>query len=134
MRKRTCFLLLIVAMAFSGNSTGHCQDAAESASIHKEVTADEFRRAARNGDLETVMKGIEAGVDVDAKSAYGATALFFACDRGQEKVVNYLLEQGADPNVKDSFYKATPVTWSMMGEIRTSLSVLSNTEEILRTC
>jgi outer membrane protein assembly factor BamB len=105
MDKLCCFLAVAFALLSPQFSNGFCQE---------EVTADVFRRAARNGDLETVKKGIESGIDVDAKSAYGATALFFACDRGQEEVVNYLLEQGADPNVKDTFYKATPVTWSTM--------------------
>ncbi len=87
-----------------------------SSGFSQEITGDVFRRAARNGDLETVKKGVEAGIEVDTKSAYGATALFFACDRGQEDIVSYLLEQGADPNIKDTFYNATPVTWSMMNE------------------
>ena len=78
------------------------------------ISPDTFRRAARNGDLELVKLGIAAGIEVDAKSTYGATALFFACERGQEEVVAYLLEQGADPNIKDTFYKATPVSWSTM--------------------
>ena len=116
MEKPTCFLLVIIALMFSVLPVAHCQDGSESAAVQEKVTADEFRRAARNGDLQKVKQGIEAGIDVDAKSAYGATALFFACDRGQEEVVNYLLDQGADPNIKDTFYKATPVTWSMSGE------------------
>ena len=117
MEKRLCVLTLLFAFALPVFSVGFSQDTTESAA-QKEMTADQFRRAARNGDLTTVKKGIESGIDVDAKSAYGATALFFACDRGHEKVVNYLLEQGADPNVRDTFYKATPVTWSMSGDNR----------------
>ena len=117
MEKRTCVLTLLVAFTFPTISIGFAQDAAKpAAEVQEEITANTFRSAARNGDLATVKKGIESGIEVDAKSSYGATALFFACDRGHEEVVNYLLEQGANPNVKDTFYKATPVTWSMMGE------------------
>ena len=107
MDKLCCFLAVAFTLLSSQFSNGFCQE---------EITADVFRRAARNGDLETVKKGIESGIEVDAKSAYGATALFFACDRGHEEVVNYLLEKGADPNIKDTFYKATPVSWSTMQE------------------
>jgi outer membrane protein assembly factor BamB len=116
MEKQIYLFAAAIALLLSNCSTGFCQESATSEEVSQEITADVFRRAARNGDLETVKKGIESGVDVDAKSAYGATALFFACDRGQEDVVNFLLEKGADPNAKDTFYKATPVTWSMSQE------------------
>lgn len=121
MDKLSGFLTLVIAFVCSvcvssNTSLGFYQDAAKPAETNEEITADVFRQAARNGDLETVKKGIESGIEVDAKSAYGATALFFACDREQEEVVAYLLEQGADPNSKDTFYNATPVTWSMMNE------------------
>lgn len=55
---------------------------------------------------------LEAGADVNSKTAYGATALFFACDRGNQAIVKVLLAKGADPNVKDTFYNATPITWA----------------------
>ena len=113
-----CFLVVFVALISPENSTAFCQEETKAAETGQEISADVFRRAARNGDLVTVKQAIEAGIDVDAKSAYGATALFFACDRGHEEVVNFLLEKGADPNIKDTFYKASPVTWSMSGENR----------------
>lgn len=73
---------------------------------------NEFFRAARSGDLEAVQRAIESGVDVNAATAYGTTALFFACDRGYVDIVRYLLEKGADPNKVDTFYGATPMTWA----------------------
>ena len=43
------------------------------------------------------MKKLRAeGVDVDARSRYGATALSFACDKGHLDVARWLIEQGAD--------------------------------------
>jgi outer membrane protein assembly factor BamB len=125
MVKAACILAATVVLAFSTISIGNGQESTESAT-QDDITADIFRRAARNGDLELVKKGIESGIDVDAKSAYGATALFFACDRGQEDVVNYLLARGADPNVKDTFYKATPVTWSMGENRNITLSLIEH--------
>lgn len=71
--------------------------------------------AARRGEVDKVKQAVEAGVDVNAKTNYGATALSFAADRGQLDVVEYLLSQQADPNVKDSFYNATPMSLANMG-------------------
>ena len=78
----------------------------------EKVAQDQFIEAARKGDVEQVKAALAAGIDVDSKTEYGATALFFACDRGYETIVDVLLESGADPNAKDTFYKATPLTWA----------------------
>ena len=78
-----------------------------------DVSKESLWEAAQNGDLDTVKKCVEGKIDVNAKTRYGATALFYACDRGHKEIVSYLLSNGADVNVKDSFYNATPVTWAM---------------------
>jgi outer membrane protein assembly factor BamB len=73
-------------------------------------------KAAREGDLAGVQAALQAGVDVNAASPYGATALSFAADRGRLPIVVVLLEAGANPNVKDTFYGATPLTWATSNE------------------
>jgi len=78
--------------------------------------ADRLWDAARTGSLEAVKKELDAGVDVNAATAYQSTALCFASDRGHEEVVKLLLDKGANPNVKDSFYKATPMMWAQIGK------------------
>ncbi len=78
--------------------------------------AERLWEAARTGNLEGVKKELDAGVDVNAATAYQSTALCFASDRGHEDVVRLLLERGANPNVKDSFYNATPLMWAQMGK------------------
>ncbi len=78
--------------------------------------AERLWDAARTGNLEGVKKELDAGVDVNAATAYQSTALSFGSDRGHEEVVRLLLERGANPNVKDSFYKATPMMWAQMGK------------------
>lgn len=73
---------------------------------------DEFFAAARHGDIAAVKAFLDKGTDVNTKTRYGSTALFYACDRGNVEMVKFLLERGADPNTKDTFYGATPMTWA----------------------
>ncbi|HKX26991.1 MAG TPA: ankyrin repeat domain-containing protein, partial [Blastocatellia bacterium] len=49
-----------------------------------------------------------------AKTDYGATPIFFACDRGNTEIVKLLLAHGADVTVSDTFYKSTPIVWAVM--------------------
>lgn len=69
--------------------------------------------AARKGDAELVKALLAKGVDVNAKTEYGATALSFAADKGHAEVVKVLLDKKADVNVKDTYYKATPLSWAV---------------------
>lgn len=74
--------------------------------------AEAFAAAARRGDAAAVTKLLDEGVDVNTKYRYGATALSYAADHGRLEVVRILIGRGADVNVKDSFYGATPLTWA----------------------
>jgi outer membrane protein assembly factor BamB len=76
--------------------------------------AAELLAAARKGDAAAVGALLARGADVNAKNAYGATALSFAADKGRLEVVQILLKHKADVNAKDTFYKATPLDWALM--------------------
>jgi hypothetical protein len=86
----------------------HAQSSSPSTNANTEALAE----AARQGDAAAVSKLLDAGVDVNSKFRYGATALSYACDHGQLEVVKVLLARGAEVNVKDTFYGATPLTWA----------------------
>jgi ankyrin repeat protein len=75
---------------------------------------EELHAAAKAGDAKQVEALLVKGADVNAKSAYGATALHFAADKGHLAVVKTLIAHKANVNLADTFYKATPLTWSTM--------------------
>lgn len=74
---------------------------------------EEFFAAARKGDTAAVKAALDKGVDVNAKTRYGATALSYACDKGHVDVVKLLIERGADVNAKDTFYGEVPLGWAL---------------------
>jgi outer membrane protein assembly factor BamB/ankyrin repeat protein len=57
--------------------------------------------AAKSGDLTQVKALLAQGVDVNAKTPHGTTALGLAADNGHLEVVQYLLQQKAEVNVTD---------------------------------
>ena len=74
---------------------------------------EEFFAAARRGDAAAVKALLDKGVDVNAKTRYGATALSYACDKGHVEVVKLLIERGADLNSRDTFYGEVPLGWAL---------------------
>lgn len=56
--------------------------------------------ASENGDLNRVREQLEKGVDVNARSDTGHTALMLAAFAGNLEVVNALLNAKADPNIR----------------------------------
>src|ERR1700704_5747325 len=82
------------------------------AACHADAGED-LLTAVRKGDAGRVKALLAQGADVNAKSPYGATPLFFAADRGNMEIMKILLDHGADVKVKDTFYGATAVTWAV---------------------
>ena len=60
--------------------------------------------AARSGDLEGVKRLVEGGLPVDSPGRFGITALSLAAQGGASDVVAYLLEKGADPDARETFF------------------------------
>lgn len=83
-----------------------------------------LREAARTGDVVTVTSLIQNGADVDASDDYGVTALAMAARQGHVDVAQLLLDADADPNRKDSFYKASPLDWAVMEKNATIATLL----------
>jgi hypothetical protein len=72
-----------------------------------------FFTAVRAGDLAEAKRLLDSGVDVNTEFRYGATALSSACDRGHVEIVRLLLDRGAKPLVRDTFYGSTPIDWAI---------------------
>src|SRR5262245_44417109 len=72
-----------------------------------------FWEAARKGDVAPVKALLDKGVDVNARTPYGAAALSFAADKGHLDVVKLLIERKADVNTRDTFYNQTPLGWAV---------------------
>lgn len=118
-------LLLLVAspLALPGASPAQDPAPAQEAAAAGEAlgaqvvpTAQELGEAlleaAQRNDLPKVRRLLDQGADVDFKTRYGATALFFAGDKGNVEMVKLLLERGAEINLQDTFYQASPLAWA----------------------
>ncbi len=71
---------------------------------------DQLVRAAAQDSYETVALLIELGFDVNARSR--TAPLHEAAMRGNVAVIRLLLDHGADPNLRDTGYDATPAGWA----------------------
>ncbi len=76
----------------------------------QEDQGEALRSAAREGDLGRIEELLAGGAPVDAPNRYGATALFFAADRGHLDVVRRLADAGAVLDLSDRFYQMTALS------------------------
>jgi hypothetical protein len=74
---------------------------------------EQLWEAARRGDAKAVERLIAQGVGVDAKTHYGASALWLAASKGHGDVVKILLKHKADPNNMDIVWGSTPMAWAI---------------------
>jgi hypothetical protein len=77
-------------------------------------TNEDLLTAARAGDLAGVKTAIERGAALEAKTPYGQTALYLSAMNGHEDIVRYLLDKGANTNIRDTFYKAPMLGFVVM--------------------
>ena len=71
---------------------------------------DQLVRAAEQDSYDAVALLIELGFDVNARSR--TAPLHEAAMRGNVPVIKLLLDHGADPNIHDTGYDATPAGWA----------------------
>ncbi len=64
--------------------------------------------SAASHDLGGIDRALSQGADINARSAIDTTAIFYACDNGDDAMVKALLNRGANPNV-DAQHLLTPL-------------------------
>jgi ankyrin repeat protein len=82
-----------------------------------------FMRAAASGDLETVRRLIDDGVEINGQSPNGTTALIAAIKNGRAEIACELVELGADLSICDQD-GLSAIQWAQKKELTPFLSVL----------
>jgi hypothetical protein len=95
-REGSVRLLLIAGLLFAGSAPAQSQAELDEALL----------TAARKGNLAQVKELLAKGANLEAKTRHGLTPLYYAATHGNIDVLNFLIEKGADINVRDTFYKA----------------------------
>lgn len=89
-----------------------------------QISADAFRMAAYEGDMDKVRSGIESGMDVNGfDSTQKLTALHMAAYNGHTEIVDYLLKKGATVDCRDRDEK-TPLIHACTGPFSATVQTL----------
>ena len=67
-------------------------------SLSKMIIPDDIMDAARDGDIQTVVRFLDEGGDVNAFDAHGRTLLVHSVAHSQVELCRVLIARGADPN------------------------------------
>jgi ankyrin repeat protein len=86
-----------------------------------------FMRAAASGDIETVRRLIDDGVEINGQSPNGTTALMAAIKNGRSEIACELVELGADLSICDQD-GLSAIQWAQKKGLTPFLSVLKERE------
>lgn len=67
-------------------------------------TTHDLLLAARSGDVKEIRRLVEAGVSANSSDGWGTTPLILAACQSQVEAASYLLQQKADPNLRETFF------------------------------
>jgi ankyrin repeat protein len=100
MSKVIWFTTLVAALLF-GCGQSKEQAVQELEKLNVKFTPDDFVQSAQKGDLKAIQLFLNAGIDGNAQSATGTTALMAASKYGRLDVVKKLLEQKVNVDAQD---------------------------------
>ncbi|XP_078594959.1 uncharacterized protein LOC144872546 [Branchiostoma floridae x Branchiostoma japonicum] len=86
---------------------------------------DEFCRAVEEGYVQTVRRGLEAGVDINARRD-SWTSLHVASQYGQTEVAELLIKNGADLEARDIFDQTSLHVASLSGQTEVAELLIKN--------
>lgn len=95
----------------------------DQSNVSTNITTQTLIKASFDGNLDTVRKAVEQGVDVDSQDQSGRTPLMMAAFNGHYELVQYLLENGADPNTVDRQGR-TPLIFATSGPYAETVRLL----------
>jgi ankyrin repeat protein len=84
-----------------------------------------FMRAAASGDLETVRRLVDDGVEINGQSPNGTTALMAAVKNGRSEIACELVDLGADLSICDQD-GMNAITWAQKKGLTPFLTVLKD--------
>lgn len=85
---------------------------AETAFRSGDEVSDAFYIACRNGNRAVAEFLMTQGADIEARGYFGATALHWAAGQGRLETVEWLIEEGADPSLRDPRFDGTAAGWA----------------------
>lgn len=77
-----------------------------------------------NNNIIELKKNIEDGVDIDVLGEYASTPLHYACREGNFEIVKFLIEEGANVNLKNNYSTIYPI-FDAIGSINNQKKYLS---------
>ena len=89
-------LALLILMTFAGESTVL-------------AAPPGLLDAARKGDLKKVQQLVDSGADINQLDKTGFTALHWAAMANKKEVAEFLIQKGADINIRESKYQLSPL-------------------------
>ncbi len=98
--KKTIIILGVALVGFTNLAGASTVSRAVTSTAIANYSNSPLCNAILKGDLDAVKKFVEYGADVNEKSN-GLTPLMFAARYNKIEILKYLLEKGADKDVKD---------------------------------
>lgn len=91
-----------------------------------------FCELGARGKSAALRRLLKAGWPVNCRGDHGATALHWACWKGQAGAAEVLLEAGADTTLKDAAFQADPVGWTIHGSLNGGGGAVSGYASLVR--
>ncbi|THD66331.1 ankyrin repeat domain-containing protein [Robertkochia marina] len=117
-------LLLAVTTTQAMNTTPETNEIPTAITESGSYNLSPFCFAIAKGDIEMVKKLIDLGADVNARSR-GMTPLMYAAKYNRVEIINLLLKNGADKDLKDSRLKITAIKYAELSNAKEAKKVLA---------